>query len=162
MHRLFYTMYRWLQNRKWLGIFLFVAFLSGCLWISSKITFEEDITQMFPKEALDNEKAQIWQNVRFQDKIAVIFSKKNAASDEDLMAAAQSFLDTVFVADAYIESIQGQTSDEVMETSVMFVHQNLPLYLEPSDRSEEHTSELQSRENLVCRLLLEKKNSNYI
>src|SRR5690606_41946727 len=30
----------------------------------------------------------------------------------------------------------------------------------PGDtRSEEHTSELQSRENLVCRLLLEKKNS---
>src|SRR5690606_40926666 len=28
------------------------------------------------------------------------------------------------------------------------------------ERSEEHTSELQSRENLVCRLLLEKKNSN--
>src|SRR5690606_41617682 len=28
------------------------------------------------------------------------------------------------------------------------------------DRSEEHTSELQSRENLVCRLLLEKKNKN--
>src|SRR5690606_41842354 len=27
-------------------------------------------------------------------------------------------------------------------------------------RSEEHTSELQSRENLVCRLLLEKKNRN--
>src|SRR5690606_41840017 len=28
-------------------------------------------------------------------------------------------------------------------------------------RSEEHTSELQSRENLVCRLLLEKKNIEY-
>src|SRR5690606_41450003 len=28
----------------------------------------------------------------------------------------------------------------------------------PGGRSEEHTSELQSRENLVCRLLLEKKN----
>src|SRR5690606_41125732 len=28
----------------------------------------------------------------------------------------------------------------------------------PLRRSEEHTSELQSRENLVCRLLLEKKN----
>src|SRR2546430_10237673 len=27
------------------------------------------------------------------------------------------------------------------------------------DRSEEHTSELQSQSNLVCRLLLEKKNS---
>src|SRR5690606_41427015 len=32
----------------------------------------------------------------------------------------------------------------------------LPVRLHPQ-RSEEHTSELQSRENLVCRLLLEKK-----
>src|SRR3954467_14270038 len=28
-------------------------------------------------------------------------------------------------------------------------------------RSEEHTSELQSHDNLVCRLLLEKKNENF-
>src|SRR5690606_14848862 len=32
----------------------------------------------------------------------------------------------------------------------------------PETRSEEHTSELQSRENLVCRLLLEKKNKYQI
>src|SRR5690606_39401016 len=32
----------------------------------------------------------------------------------------------------------------------------MDIYYSP-DRSEEHTSELQSRENLVCRLLLEKK-----
>src|SRR5690606_41614841 len=32
-----------------------------------------------------------------------------------------------------------------------------PLLLSHTGRSEEHTSELQSRENLVCRLLLEKK-----
>src|SRR5690606_41993631 len=32
----------------------------------------------------------------------------------------------------------------------------------PTDRSEEHTSELQSRENLVCRLLLEKKKKQRI
>src|SRR5690606_41037509 len=36
---------------------------------------------------------------------------------------------------------------------------NLPKNIQNvSLRSEEHTSELQSRENLVCRLLLEKKN----
>src|SRR5690606_41933005 len=33
-------------------------------------------------------------------------------------------------------------------------------YPVPATRSEEHTSELQSRENLVCRLLLEKKKKN--
>src|SRR5690242_20771029 len=32
----------------------------------------------------------------------------------------------------------------------------------PGTRSEEHTSELQSHVNLVCRLLLEKKNNDYI
>src|SRR5690606_39824818 len=31
--------------------------------------------------------------------------------------------------------------------------------VEAAQRSEEHTSELQSRENIVCRLLLEKKTS---
>src|SRR5690606_40482239 len=33
-----------------------------------------------------------------------------------------------------------------------------PTVWQAPPRSEEHTSELQSRENLVCRLLLEKKN----
>src|SRR5688572_32436319 len=33
---------------------------------------------------------------------------------------------------------------------------------DPTDRSEEHTSELQSQSNLVCRLLLEKKNSTCV
>src|SRR5690606_39710902 len=41
----------------------------------------------------------------------------------------------------------------VMVTAIVISHQLTPGML----RSEEHTSELQSRENLVCRLLLEKK-----
>src|SRR2546427_6857006 len=32
----------------------------------------------------------------------------------------------------------------------------------PANRSEEHTSELQSQSNLVCRLLLEKKKPNHL
>src|SRR2546427_2808592 len=32
--------------------------------------------------------------------------------------------------------------------------------IKPAQRSEEHTSELQSQSNLVCRLLLEKKKKN--
>src|SRR2546422_5596290 len=34
--------------------------------------------------------------------------------------------------------------------------------LKKNERSEEHTSELQSRLHLVCRLLLEKKNNQYL
>src|SRR2546430_10029491 len=38
----------------------------------------------------------------------------------------------------------------------------LKLSQEPTPRSEEHTSELQSQSNLVCRLLLEKKKNHMI
>src|SRR5690606_39846268 len=38
-----------------------------------------------------------------------------------------------------------------------FVIQFFKFHMQSKERSEEHTSELQSRENLVCRLLLEKK-----
>src|SRR5438874_6554396 len=37
---------------------------------------------------------------------------------------------------------------------------SLPTPAPPNGRSEEHTSELQSRRDLVCRLLLEKKKSH--
>src|SRR5690554_6972940 len=37
----------------------------------------------------------------------------------------------------------------------------VPLVESAEERSEEHTSELQSRPHLVCRLLLEKKNKTY-
>src|SRR3712207_7599521 len=43
------------------------------------------------------------------------------------------------------------TSSEVLAEQRMFAT------LDPTSRSEEHTSELQSRQYLVCRLLLEKK-----
>src|SRR5688572_26860642 len=54
-------------------------------------------------------------------------------------------------------SIQEQASevDRVKRSeSGMIVN---PITLAPANRSEEHTSELQSQSNLVCRLLLEKK-----
>src|SRR5690606_5418641 len=46
-----------------------------------------------------------------------------------------------------LKDLEGLTRDCILDGEIVI-----------EDRSEEHTSELQSRENLVCRLLLEKKN----
>src|SRR5690606_41076577 len=46
------------------------------------------------------------------------------------------------------------------EFAFPFVWENGSIKFTFDKRSEEHTSELQSRENLVCRLLLEKKKIN--
>src|SRR5690606_39288864 len=60
-----------------------------------------------------------------------------------------------------VKTISFKSSDEVlMERIVGIINKYLEdpsLNVQLLARSEEHTSELQSRENLVCRLLLEKK-----
>src|SRR5690606_40278266 len=48
-------------------------------------------------------------------------------------------------------------SDTTPRAGSVFFPTQPPVRLTFGRRSEEHTSELQSRENLVCRLLLEKK-----
>src|SRR5690606_39430914 len=52
---------------------------------------------------------------------------------------------------------------ERVEWNLIFVPspELLQLLRETAARSEDHTSELQSRENLVCRLLLEKKKTTH-
>src|SRR5690606_40676935 len=51
-----------------------------------------------------------------------------------------------------------ETADERLQELLEEIEAEDIEVLESEERSEEHTSELQSRENLVCRLLLEKKN----
>src|SRR5690606_41760285 len=48
----------------------------------------------------------------------------------------------------------------VLDRELLLDQRPLQVGGELQTRSEEHTSELQSRENLVCRLLLEKKKNN--
>src|SRR5690606_41250981 len=61
----------------------------------------------------------------------------------------------------YLRSVSGNNQEFIREMVLTFIQTIPPLLAEMrqalSERSEEHTSELQSRENLVCRLLLEKK-----
>src|SRR5690606_39891439 len=51
----------------------------------------------------------------------------------------------------------GSTPSFYIEGGILEGAQPIAVFRHVLDRSEEHTSELQSRENLVCRLLLEKK-----
>src|SRR5690606_41942814 len=56
-------------------------------------------------------------------------------------------------------TVQVTTDDIHMLNGIRVIQQRIgKCRVEVKRRSEEHTSELQSRENLVCRLLLEKKN----
>src|SRR3712207_7351625 len=60
------------------------------------------------------------------------------------------------VTDCYSKEIIGYSVGATLAT--LYPMQALDMALKRIKRSEEHTSELQSRQYLVCRLLLEKKN----
>src|SRR5690606_41426743 len=61
---------------------------------------------------------------------------------------------------ARINPLTGEVLAEERDTLTVYPAKHFVTPKDQLDRSEEHTSELQSRENLVCRLLLEKKKNN--
>src|SRR5690606_5710366 len=67
-------------------------------------------------------------------------------------------LDTISESDEIIADGSDKDFVDLAKAEKMEAQEKIPaLEEELKVRSEEHTSELQSRENLVCRLLLEKK-----
>src|SRR5258708_24750201 len=60
-----------------------------------------------------------------------------------------------------VSATTGFNISDNLGASHFFISNSAPyLNIEPGGRSEEHTSELQSPDHLVCRLLLEKKKKN--
>src|SRR3712207_7113646 len=69
----------------------------------------------------------------------------------------------LIVCDEPTSALDAQTGHKVMELMrELALGDERALIVVTHDRSEEHTSELQSRQYLVCRLLLEKKKKHFI
>src|SRR2546426_8454356 len=87
---------------------------------------------------------------------ALIVSEEGAFFIEDLGST-----NGTFVNDAKIQKEKLKNSDCIIVGKHVLIYQN-EIAAPPPLRSEEHTSELQSPCNLVCRLLLEKKKNKKI
>src|SRR3712207_7587962 len=63
---------------------------------------------------------------------------------------------------SFRDALRGEVPFSKVGDFVLVKSDGTPSYNFAAVRSEEHTSELQSRQYLVCRLLLEKKKKDYI
>src|SRR2546427_8401039 len=86
---------------------------------------------------------------------AVSFSLTSRSAGAPAASPAFATAPSPTVAAAGDSTVIALGNDTVIVRSVELVLRQVEL--KRSDRSEEHTSELQSQSNLVCRLLLEKK-----
>src|SRR3712207_8928072 len=89
---------------------------------------------------------------------SVVFFFNDTATTEIYTLSLHDALPIFVVADLKIARGLDYYTGSVYET-LMVGHEQLGSVASGGRRSEEHTSELQSRQYLVCRLLLEKKNN---
>src|SRR5690606_31438130 len=98
----------------------------------------------------------------------ILVQDAGAPLDTAFVVAVLMALFTLLFGTRHIDATEHQSglmlavSFESFVKLVAFVAVGLFCLFVVYDRSEEHTSELQSREKLVCRLLLEKKNKDII
>src|SRR3712207_7587475 len=75
----------------------------------------------------------------------------------ELLVTLASSPGRVFSRSALLHRVWGDEFRDERTVDVHIRHLREKIESDPRNRSEEHTSELQSRQYLVCRLLLEKK-----
>src|SRR5690606_36289610 len=108
-----------------------------------------------------------------QRKLELVQERADGLLTEEAFARANAELDKRFVTEnTELEQVHDQQVGRsiwipavlvVLTTEVLYsLFGSWSLQRQADERSEEHTSELQSRENLVCRLLLEKKNKEFV
>src|SRR5690606_35602026 len=93
---------------------------------------------------------------QMEKELSGLKSKLASASSDDLLQQAVQ-VDSLKVLAAQVEGLDREGLRSMVDQLKNKLGKGVVLLATVEDRSEEHTSELQSRENLVCRLLLEKK-----
>jgi len=133
MHRLFYGIYKFVDQHKLLSIGVALAFLLATGILASKIQFEEDITRIIPKSERSDVTSRVLKQLNFSDKIAVIIEKNASIQAAGLSEIADVFLDSLSTLSGYYTSVQGRVGQEDVEQTIDFVYKHLPLFLDSTD-----------------------------
>jgi 1-acyl-sn-glycerol-3-phosphate acyltransferase len=110
-----------------------VGFLLLFGYFASRITFEEDITRLIPKNEQSDTATKVLSQLNFADKITVIINAKKGATPEDLSQVARVFLDSLQSCNEFVNGVQGKVDDENIQETFDFVYNNVPIFLDEAD-----------------------------
>lgn len=133
MHRFFIYLYYLISKNRLISVAAALATLFVCGFFASKINFEEDISQIIPKNEKSDITAKVLKQLNFSDKIIVIVENKSNDDNFYLSETADAFLNKIEPLQKYIASVQGKVNDDEISETFDFVNQNLPLFLDEND-----------------------------
>jgi len=134
MHQYFYAINAFVHRRKFLSAVIAVIFLVALAFFASRISFQENITQLIPSSEKSDVTAKVLGQVNFADKISIMVSAEKTGSPDDLSGYAGEFLDSIQLqCKPYIGKIQGKIDEEDIAETFDFVYDNLPLFLDTED-----------------------------
>lgn len=129
----FYYIFQQIQKYPKTALLTALLFLVVSVFAVRNMAFNEDINRIIPTNRQHDTSAALVGEMNFADKVAVIFKKKEKASDDDLENAVQAFNDTLPALKHYYRSVQGTLDEDLFRNSFDFVYNHLPLYLNEAD-----------------------------
>src|SRR5690606_31383929 len=133
MEKIFYHIYLWTQRNQLLAAIVALLFLASCGVLASKLRFEEDITQIIPKNERTDEFSRALKQIQFADKITVLIERDEATKPSVLTAIAGAFIDSIETDSLHIREVTGKVEQEEIEETYDFVYRNLSLFLDERD-----------------------------
>lgn len=134
MQRLFVSINNYFKENKFRAIGILLTLLLVLFYFATRISFQENITQLIPSNSKSDITSKVLKQVNFADKITIIINSKNDGTPDDLTAYANQFIDSIDAnCKPYISKVQGKIDEKNIQETFDFVYKNLPLFLDKND-----------------------------
>src|SRR5690606_16856520 len=131
MHRILIALYYLIERNRLVAALLALSLLIVGIFYASKIKFEEDISQMLPKNGKSDITAQVLSQLEFSDKIIVLINSRT--NGDQLTETADAFIESLEPLIPYLKSVQGKVDEDQISETFAFAQKNIPLLLADDD-----------------------------
>jgi len=133
MGEFFVAIYEYFQRRRLLLILSLISVVAAMALFAYRIKFEENITKIFPDTGGSVKIAEVFDNIKYNDRIIFIFSSEDAP---ELRAdAAEGLRQRLLSGDGglYVEDIVLKIDEGAQSGMMEMIYDNLPLLLTDED-----------------------------
>ena len=130
----FVTIYNYLTKNKIKSFGIILSFLLVLFFFASRISFQENITQLIPSNSESDITSKVLKQVNFADKITILIKKDKIGTVDDLTSCANKYINSIKLdCKPYVSKIQGKLDEKNIQETFDFVYENLPLFLDEKD-----------------------------